>query len=114
VSTIRYRIWEKEKEKARLQRENAELLAEIAEMMSVSRLVNKTLELGYVPAEGLQYLYVLDYPTDDVPGTGRASVFGLDESAAVVLEESSDEPLGVARWWDVVISQFIAWAGTQP
>jgi len=113
VSTVRHRIREKEEEKVRLQQENAELLAEIAEMMSVSHLMNRTLELGYIPAEGLQYL-VLDYPADDVLGTGRASVLGLDETAAVALQESSNETLNVAGWWDMVISQFVAWAGTQP
>ena len=114
VSTARYRLRGKEEEKARLQRENAELLPEIVEMLSITRLEARARDLGYAPAAGLQYLDVPDYPADSVSRGGLATVPRLDESAIVALEEPGDKPLGVARWWEEVISQFVAWAGTQP
>lgn len=122
VSTARYHLREKEEEKGRLQRENAELLAEIVEMLSIPRLEARARELGYAPAEGLQYLDVPDYPaactelrrSNGVSGGGLAAVPRLDESAVVALEEPGHKPLNVARWWERVISQFVAWAGTQP
>ncbi len=113
VSTARYRIWEKEAEKARLQRENAALLAEVVEMLSVSHLEDMARGLGYVSTEERRYLDLPDYP-GGVSGGGSAAGPRLDESAIVALEEPRDEPLGVARWWEKVISQFVAWAGTQP
>ena len=113
VSTARYRIWEKEAEKARLQREDAALLAEVVEMLSVSRLEGMALGLGYVLPEERRYLDIPDYP-GGVSGGGLAAAPRPDASAVVAPEEPRDEPLGVARWWEKVISQFVAWAGTQP
>jgi hypothetical protein len=114
VSTARYRLWEKERERARLQRQNAELLAEIAEVLSVSRLADTALESGYTATEGPRYLYVLDYPADSASRGGLAAVARPDEGAVVSLEEHENKPRGVTRWWKEVISQFVAWAGAQP
>ena len=113
VSTVRYLIWEKEAEKARLQRENAGLLAEVVEKVSVSHLENMALGLGYVPPEERRYLHVPGYPVG-ASGSELVAAPRPAESAAVAPEEPEDEPRGVAWWWDKVISQFIAWAGTQP
>ena len=113
VSTVRHRIWEKEAKIERLQRENAESLAEVTELISVSRLEDVALGLGYGPAEERRYLDVPGYP-GGVSGGGLAAAPRPDESAVVAPEEPRDEPLGVARWWEKVISQFVAWAGTQP
>ena len=114
VSTARYRIWEKEAEIERLQRENAESLAEVTELISVSRLEDVALGLGYGPAEERRYLDVPGYP-GGVSGGGLAAAPRPDESAVVAPEESRRlEGGGVARWWKKVVSQFVAWAGTQP
>ena len=113
VSTARYRIWEKEAERERLQRKNAKLLAEVVEKVNVSHLDDIALGSGYVLPEERRYLDVPGYPTG-VSGGGLAVGPRLDESAVVALEEPRDVPLGVARWWEKVVSQFIAWAGTQP
>jgi hypothetical protein len=113
VSTARYRLWEKGREKARLQRQNAELLADIAEVLSVSRLEGTALERGYAATEGPRYLHVLDCPADTA-SRGSAAVARPDEGTVVSLEEHEDAPLGVTRWWEEVISQFVAWAGAQP
>ena len=113
VSTVRHRIWEKEAEIERLQRENAESLAEVTELISVSRLEDVALGLGYGPPEGRRYLDVPGYP-GGVSGGGLAAAPRPDENAIIVLEEPRGEPPGVARWWKKVVSQFVAWAGTQP
>ena len=124
VSTVRHRIWEKEAKIERLQRENAESLAEVTELISVSRLEDVALGLGYGPAEERRYLDVPGYP-GGVSGGGLAAAPRPDESAVAVSpvgpnyrvapEESRRlEGGGVARWWGKVVSQFAAWAGTQP
>lgn len=114
VSTARHRLWEKEREKARLQRQNAELLAEIAGVLRVSDLEDKAIKRGYNLAERPRYLCVLDYAADSASRGGSAAVARPDEGAVVSLEEHEDKPLGVTRWWEEVISQFVAWAGAQP
>jgi hypothetical protein len=114
VSTVRYHIGEKEAERERLQRENAELLAEVMERLSVSHLENMALESGYVPAEELRYLDVPGYP-GGVSGGGLAVASRPGENAVVASEEPTEPGgSGVARWWGKVISQFVAWVGTQP
>lgn len=124
VSTARYRIWEGEMEKARLQRENAKLLGEVMEMADVSRLQSVALGLGYVPAVGVRYLDVPGYSSartelrrsDSVSRDEVAVVPRLEENAPVPLpqeepEEPKGESLGVSRLWDKVISQFEDWVG---
>ena len=111
VSTARYRIWEGEMEKARLQRENAKLLGEVMEMADVSRLQSVALGLGYVPAVGVRYLDVPGYSSDSVSRDEVAVVPRLEENAPVPQEEPKGESLGVSRLWDKVISQFEDWVG---
>ena len=113
VSTVRHSIWKKEAEIGRLQRENAESLAEVTELIGVSRLEDVALGSGYSPAEERRYLDVSGYP-GGVSGGGLAAAPRPDENAIIVLEEPRGEPPGVARWWEKVVSQFVAWAGTQP
>ena len=113
VSTARYRMWEKEGEIERLQRENAESLGEVMEMLNISHLEGVALELGYAPPEKRRYLDIPGYP-GGVSRGGLAPAPRPDESVVVAPEEAGDEPLGVARWWEKVISQFVAWAGKQP
>jgi len=82
-------------------------------MLGVSHLEYLALGLGYGPAEERRYLDVPGYP-GGVSGGGLAAVPSVDESAVVAPEEPSGEPRGVARWWEKVISQFVAWAEMQP
>jgi hypothetical protein len=111
VSTVRYRIGEKEVERERLQRQNAALLAEVMERVNVSHLEDMALASGYVPAGGLRYLDVPGYPG----GVSRGGLAVATENAVVASEEPRGlEGSGVARWWEKVLSQFVAWAGTQP
>lgn len=117
VSKARHCIWEKEAEKERLRRQNAYLLAEVTELLSVPRLESRALALGYVPPLERRYLDVPGYPVS-VSGGGLAVAPRPDASAVVAPEEPrglpSEEGGGVARWWEKVISQFVAWAGAQP
>jgi hypothetical protein len=125
VSTTRRNIWEKEAEIKRLQRENAQVLAEVVELISVSHLESMALGLGYAPAEDRRYLEVPDYPIG-ASGIGLALASGLDESAPSRLserpapQESTEQEEGsgvhrrVARWWEKVLSQFTAWARMEP
>ena len=114
VSTIGHRIWEKERKVERLQQKNAKLVDEITEMLSVFDLMDRAIRSGYTSAEGLHYLDVSGYPAGHLSEAGLAPVPRLDESTDVAVEESGDEPLGVARWLEEAISQFAAWAGAQP
>jgi len=114
VSTARYRLWEKETEKAGLQRQNAELLAEVAEMLSVACLETKARDAGYTPAEGVRYLHVLNYYADSTSRGGLAAVARPDEGTVVSLEEHEDKSLGITRWWREIVSQFAVWAKAQP
>lgn len=114
VAATNYRIWKKEAEIARLQRENDELLAEIAELVSVSRLESMTLELGYVSVDRVRYVDVPGYSADNASRESLATEPMLDENASIALENPKEELLGISRWWDVVISQFVAWTKAQP
>ncbi len=115
VSAADYRIWEKRAKKAGIQRENAALLAEVMELVSVPRLENIALGLGYVSPSPVErrYLAVSGYP-GSVSGDRLTVASWPDESAVTAPEKPRDESLGVSGWWQKVISQFVAWAGTQP
>jgi len=113
VSTVRYSIRKKEAEIGRLQRENAESLAEVTELINVSHLEDVALGLGYGPAEERRYLDVPGYPGDVLRGR-LAEALSMDESAVVAPEEPSGESRGVAQWWEKLLSQFVAWAEMQP
>jgi hypothetical protein len=92
VATTGRRIQELEAEKVGLQQENLQLMAEIAELESVTRLAARAKELGFEVAsvEGSEFVVVADMPD--------------------VLAYSSDDGSPVTRWWDNVSSQFTAWA----
>ena len=96
VATTSRKVQELELEKTRLQQENLQLMAEIAELESVHRLAVRAAEIGFVAAsvEEAQFLVVADLPP--------VRVSEVDDSTAVI------------RWWDNVASQFTAWAQVNP
>lgn len=115
VAVINYRIRDKELEKARLQRENDELLAEIMELASVSRLEGMTLGLGYVPViDKVRYVDVPGYIPGDASRESVAEEPMLSTTASVAPENSKEEPTGISRWWNKVVSQFVEWTKAQP
>jgi len=113
VTTTEYRIRQNKGKIACLQEKNAELLTEVVEMLSISRLESRALGLGYVFAEERRYLDVPGYP-GGVSRGGLATASSMGESAIVTLEEPRDESSSVVRWWEKVVSQFATWAGKQP
>jgi cell division protein FtsB len=94
VATTSRRVQKLEREKARLEQENLQLMTEIAELESVNRLAARAAELGFVaaPIEESEFLIVADMPP-------------------VQISETDSAP--VARWWDSVAAQFTAWAQVQ-
>ncbi|MBL7201317.1 MAG: hypothetical protein ISS56_14350 [Anaerolineae bacterium] len=92
IATTGRRVLELEEEKTRLQQENLELVAEIAEIESVHRVASRAKELGFAPTavEESEFLVIGDT---------------VQEVASAPEEDSP-----AVRWWDGVASQFTAWA----
>ena len=91
VATTSRRVQKLEREKARLQQENLDLMAHVAEFESVSRLAARAEELGFVMAstQDAEFLVISDLV---LPQT---QVAGAETS--------------VDRFLDSVASQFTAW-----
>ena len=94
VATTSHRLRDLEKQKERIEQESWQLMVEIAELESVSRLASRAQELGFVMAfsDETEFLAVADTP----PAQARAPTRGADDPGAY--------------WWANVTSQFTAWA----
>jgi hypothetical protein len=92
VATTSRHLRELEKQKERIEQESWQLMVEIAELESVTRLASRAQELGFFMAfsDETEFLAVTDAP----PAQARAA--------------STDEQS--AYWWTNVTSQFTAWA----
>jgi cell division protein FtsB len=92
VATTSRRVDKLEKEKARLEQENLQLMGQIAELESVGRLAARARELGFVltAVNDAEFVAMVDGP--------------LMQTRTL----SADSP--VAQWWDSVTSQFTAWS----
>jgi hypothetical protein len=92
VATTSRHLRELEKQKERIEQESFQLMVEIAELESVTRLASRAQELGFVMAysDESEYLAVVEAP----PAQARAA--------------ASDGP--GTYWWTNVTSQFTAWA----
>jgi len=103
-----YRIRELEQRKVRLQEENAQLEAEIAELESASRLMARAQAMGFQYPQQVSYVSVPDYPmSEDEAGAARdRGTASMDSGAAT----SST----LARWWAGLVAQFDAWLRAQP
>ena len=116
VTTTGYRIYELEGERARLQRENAKLMLEIAELERLEDVKARARQLGFVPPEQVEYLVVADYPPDHPPQL--AATFGEENLAlnSPQQEKTRDEAAGaaLAGWWEKLVSQFTIWTIVQP
>ena len=118
VTTTGYRIYELERERARLQRENAKLMLEIAELERLEVVEARARQLGFVPPAQVEYLVVADYPPDH-PSSGQlAAIFGEDNPAlnSPQQEKTRDEAVvtALANWWEKLVSQFTVWITLQP
>ena len=118
VTTTGYRIYELEGERARLQRENAKLMLEVAELERLESVEARARQLGFVPPERVEYLIVADYPPDHPSSGQRAATFGKENLAldSPQREKTEDEVMGaaLAAWWEKLVSQFNIWITVQP
>ena len=92
VAATSRRVRELESEKARIQEENLQLMAEIADLESVSRLAGRAEEIGFVLTEvgDAEFLAMIDVLV--------AQTRGLETDSSAT------------HWWRNVSSQFTAWA----
>ncbi len=118
VTTTGYRIYELEMERTRLQRENAKLMLEIAELERLEDVKARARQLGFVSPEQVKYLVVADYPPDHPPAGQLAATFGEENPA---LNSPQQEKTGneagrgaLAGWWQKLVSQFNIWVIVQP
>jgi hypothetical protein len=118
VTTTGYRIYELERERAHTQRENAELMLEIAELERLEVVETRARQLGFVPPVQVEYLVVADYPQDHPSSEQLATIFGGEDFALdpPQQEKTEDEAVGtaLAGWWEKLVSQFTAWITVQP
>jgi len=102
------RIRELEAEKARIQRENAELSRQIAEWEALPRIMKRAREMGLGPLSEVVYLAA---PEELTPSRELTSTpveqDKLKASFGKVTMVSS-------RWWREVVSQFNAWVRMRP
>jgi cell division protein FtsL len=118
VTTMGYRIYELERERARLQRENAKLMLEIAELERLEDVEARARQLGFVPPQQVEYLVVTDYPPDHPLSGQLAATFGGENLAlnSSQQEKTRNEAVGAALavWWEKLLSQFNIWITVQP
>jgi hypothetical protein len=86
-----------------LQRENAQLEAQVAKFEAVDILQQKAREMGFVPAEPeqIEYLPVDNYPP--VPGEGIPKHTALDPSAIST----------GSTWWQRLTRGFTGWVRSE-
>ena len=116
VTTTGYRIYELERERVRLQRENAKLMLEIAELERLKDVEARARQLGFVPPDQVEYLVVADYPSDH-PSPGQLAATNAKED--LILDspkQDNEETVGaaLADWWEELVSQFTIWITVQP
>ena len=92
VATTSVRVQDLEVRKAEIERKNWQLMAEIAELESVSRLAVRAEELGFAMASADQ------------------SQFLTMTAQAPVVATAPDDGSPATVWWDNVTAQFTAWA----
>jgi hypothetical protein len=119
VTTTGYRIYGLERERARLQRESAKLMLEIAELERLEDVKARARRLGFAPPERVEYLVVADYPPDH-PSSGQlAATFEEGEELALGSPQQEKVENGtmkatLAGWWRKVVYQFNVWVTVQP
>ncbi len=118
VTTTGYRIYELERERARIQRENAKLMLDIAELERLEVVEARARQLGFAPPAQVKYLVVTDYPPDHSPSGQLAATFGEENLAldSPQQEKTGNEAVGAAPagWWEKLVSQFTIWITVQP
>jgi hypothetical protein len=91
------------KEREYWRQENADLQRRIAEMEALSRIETRATELGFVPAESVEYL-VVDSPLPEPTGAGDGP------SPQSAQGDPVAPPPGETRdWWGELADQFASW-----
>ena len=103
VATTTRRIEELQIDKARLEQQNLELMVEIADLESVSRLAERAKELGFttVALDDAEFV-VAAVPDVDL---SHVALLGGDEGLGAGAETKS--------WLDSVAAQFTAWVQSE-
>ncbi|MDY7040815.1 MAG: bZIP transcription factor [Chloroflexota bacterium] len=103
-----YRIQELEQRKVRLQEENAQLEAEIAELESASQMLARAQALGFQSPERVSYVNVPDYPISE------GEITAARDQGMAPTDVGTEPSSGLARWWAGLVAQFDAWLQAQP
>jgi hypothetical protein len=110
-----YRLHELEAEKTELERQNAWLRFQIAELEALPRAEARARALGFGPPQEISYLPVEDYPE---PEEGQRSddlsrhYPETDDTAGA--DAGGEVTSDLARWWQEVVSKFATWVTTGP
>ena len=94
VTATSYQIDELRMELDHIKNQNAALILEIAELEALSRVEKRALELGFQPANDVQYIRISDYP---MPDESEEAIYG-----AVPVEMSVDDYVDDVQspgWW---------------
>lgn len=108
------KIRELEARKERLQRENAQLLLQIAELEALPHIEERARRMGLAPLTEFEYLLPVDCPEDS---RSELAVIASEQGGAALpsLAGSRDSAsVGPSRWWEEAISQFTSWAKMWP
>ncbi|MBN2304335.1 MAG: cell division protein FtsL [Anaerolineae bacterium] len=107
TTTTKRELEEMSDHRARLQRDNERLRAEIADLQSLPRVMTRAAEMGFRPAseEEIQYLIVDGYRYN------RPQVTPTPTPTPNAPEEIYDETLGgwLQKQWDKIKEQFSDW-----
>jgi len=102
------RIRELEVEKARIQRENAELFRQIAEWEALPHIMKRAREMGLGPLLEVAYLSA---PEDLTPSRELTATPVEQDKLRASLDRVT---VASSRWWREVVSQFNAWVRMRP
>ncbi len=110
-----YRIHELEAEETELERQNALLRFQIAQLENLSRVEARATELGFGPPQEISYLVVEDYPKPEDSQSGDDSGRPPPEPAQTAgADAPGDVTFDLVRWWQALVSKFATWVTTDP
>lgn len=115
ATTISYHIGELERRKLELQSEKGQLLFEIAEATSLAKLQERARDMGFVPAQDIEYVPVA-MQTSAVPTTvpsDRATAERADQLPVQSGRGTAERSIA-SGWWERFLDQFAAWTTVEP
>ncbi len=109
-----YRIHELEAEKTALERQNALLRFQIAELEALPRIEARARALGFGPPQEIRYLLVEDYPEPEEGPRSDHLTRHYQPTETAAANAPGDVTADLVRWWQEVVSQFATWVTTGP